>query len=167
MSLPYRYRIKNSIPGSLRPSTLPPDHGCFTQFWIFTSELGRTHVSWKPEKSEHGTNPRSPTFQAGSFNHCTMGPRPSFPWKTQLVSAWQIIYIYLGANRRQTKLVLQGLLQWRSQKAPPPPLLKSPLNWLKFTKKSWGASPKPRALPPPFSDPGSATVLKGYLVLTE
>ena len=41
------------------------------------------------------------------------------------------------------------------RRAPPPYTLKSPLNWLKFTKKSRGQAPKARA--PPFSDPGAAT----------
>ena len=51
--------------GDLRPSRLPLDHGGSPQYWIFTRETWR--LKW-------GSNPRSPTFQAGSFNHCTRAP---------------------------------------------------------------------------------------------
>ena len=66
MTLLSRHRIRNLIPSGLRPSKPPFGHGRSTQYWIFTSERGR-NLLW---------NPRSPTFQAGSFNHCTSPP----PW---------------------------------------------------------------------------------------
>ena len=59
MTLPSRHRIRNSKLGGLRPSTLPLGHEGTPQYWIFTNERGRT---WS---SEWGSNPRSPTFQAG------------------------------------------------------------------------------------------------------
>ena len=72
MALPSRHRIQNSSLGGLRPSTLPLGHGCSSQYFILTSERGRTiFVSLKLECQ---SRVRSPTFQAGSFNHCTRAP---------------------------------------------------------------------------------------------
>ena len=50
--------------------------------------------------------------------------------------------------------------------APPPQYFrqntfKSPLNWLKFTKKHWSQAPKTPGAHL-FTDPGSATVAVGY-----
>ena len=67
----------NSSPSGLRPSTLPlgldaahnieslPVSGEET-FWFFET--------WMPK---WGSSPRSPTFQAGIFNHCTSAPARS------------------------------------------------------------------------------------------
>ena len=41
--------------------------------WVSGEETFCFFETWKPE---WGSNPRSPTFQAGSFNHCTIGRRP-------------------------------------------------------------------------------------------
>ena len=72
MTLPSRHMIRNLSPGSLRPSTLPLGHGGSQQYWIFMSERGKCFFeTWGPD---WGSNPRSPNFQAGSFNHCTRAP---------------------------------------------------------------------------------------------
>ena len=71
MTLPSRHMIRNSSPGGLRPSALPLSHGGSPQYWIFTSERGRNIFFFETWRPEWGSNPRSPTFQAGSFNHCT------------------------------------------------------------------------------------------------
>ena len=71
MTLASRHSIQNSNPSGLRPGTLPLGNGGSPQHWIFASERGRNnlfHSTWRPE---WGSNPRSPTFQAGSFNRCT------------------------------------------------------------------------------------------------
>ena len=47
-------------------------HGGFPQYWI--SEQGRNIFFFKILMPELGSNPRSPTFQASSFNHCTRSP---------------------------------------------------------------------------------------------
>ena len=39
MTLPSRHTIRNSGPGSLRPSTLPFGHGGSPQYWIFTKHF--------------------------------------------------------------------------------------------------------------------------------
>ena len=39
MTLPSRHTIRNSGPGSLRPSTLPLGHGDSPQYWIFTKHF--------------------------------------------------------------------------------------------------------------------------------
>ena len=41
MTLPSRQMIRNSSPGSFRPSTLPLDQGGSPQYCFFTSEWGR------------------------------------------------------------------------------------------------------------------------------
>ena len=64
MTLPSRHGIRILGPGGLRPSTLPLGLGGSTHYCIFTSEQRRNIVS-------SGSNPRSPIFKAGSFNHCT------------------------------------------------------------------------------------------------
>ena len=38
MTLPSRHLIRNSIPGGIRPNTLPLGHGGSPQYLIFTSE---------------------------------------------------------------------------------------------------------------------------------
>ena len=71
MTLPSRHRIRNSSSDRLRPSPLLLGHGGSPQYGIFTSERGVNiffFETWMPERS---SNPRSPTFQAGSFSHCT------------------------------------------------------------------------------------------------
>ena len=69
MTLPSR--IRNSSPGGLRPSTLPLGHGGSPAILNLYEWAGKKYfVSLKLE----GQNPRSPTFHAGSINHCTRAP---------------------------------------------------------------------------------------------
>ena len=56
---------------SLRPGTLPLGHGGSPQYWIFTGERGTNILFFWNLNARAGSNPRSPTFQTGSFNHCT------------------------------------------------------------------------------------------------
>ena len=63
---------------------------------------------------------------------------------------------------------LRAIKQWRIQAGARPlyfrqNILKSPLNWLKFVKKSWGRAPETPGAPLS-TDPGSATV-KGAVTL--
>ena len=74
MTLPSRHRNRIASPGGLMPSSLHLGHGGFPQYLIFTSERGRNILFIETCRSEWGSNPRSPTFQAGSFNHCSRGP---------------------------------------------------------------------------------------------
>ena len=60
MTLPSRHRIRNSSPGGLRPSML--SLGVKKKIFCFFE-------TWMPER---GTKLRYPTFQEGSFDHCTM-----------------------------------------------------------------------------------------------
>ena len=48
----------------LRPSSIPLSHRGSPRYWIFMSE----QKNWMPAR---GSNTRSPTFQADTFNHCT------------------------------------------------------------------------------------------------
>ena len=84
MTLSSTHRILNFSPGGLRSSRLLLDHGEPPQYWIFTNERGRNFSFFETFMSERGTNPRSPSFQAGSFNHCTSPP----PHVGLLVSWW-------------------------------------------------------------------------------
>ena len=70
-------QTRNSSPGGLRSSTLPLGHGGSPQYWIITSERRRNIFFFETWRPEWCWNPRSPTFQAGSFNHCTRPPAPS------------------------------------------------------------------------------------------
>ena len=62
--------IRNSSLGSLRRSTLPSNH-TIESFRVSWEETFCFFETWRHEL---GWNPRSPTFQAGSFNHCTSAP---------------------------------------------------------------------------------------------
>ena len=75
MKMPSRHRIRNSSSGGLRPSTLP-----FMEALHNTESLRgdgvETFCFFETRIPERGTNSRSPTFQAGSFNHCTSKTSP-------------------------------------------------------------------------------------------
>ena len=68
MTLPSRHRLRNSCHDSLRPSTLPHN---IESLRVTGEEIFYFSGTLRPE---WGSNPRSPTFQAGSFNHCTRTP---------------------------------------------------------------------------------------------
>ena len=70
MTLPYRHRIRNSSNGDLRLSTLPLGNAGSPQYFLGVIRE-KTFCFFKTGRPEWGSNPRSPTFQAGSFNHCT------------------------------------------------------------------------------------------------
>ena len=74
------HRIKNSLPGGLRSSTLPLCHRGFTQYCTFTSERGRNIFFLWNLNARGWMNPRSPTFQAGGSNHCTQDS-PRIAWR--------------------------------------------------------------------------------------
>ena len=75
MTLRSKHRIRNSSSGGLRPSTLPIGNGGSQQYWIFMSQRGRNiSFLWNLGRPEWSSKPRSPTFQAGSFNHCIRVP---------------------------------------------------------------------------------------------
>ena len=78
MTLPSRHRIRNLNPGGLRPSSLLLGHGGSPQY-IESLRVSReeTYGFFETEMPERGTNPRTPTFQADSFNHCTRAPASS------------------------------------------------------------------------------------------
>ena len=61
--------------------------------------------TWMPE---WGLNPPSPTFQAGSLNHCARGPRPSFSHcchKLPYITIMMVNYIcYCGTHSRHKTL---------------------------------------------------------------
>ena len=74
MTLPSWHRTRNSSSGGLTPSTPPLSHGGSPQYWIFTSERGKTFCffeTWMPERT---SNPRHPSLQTGSFNRCPRAP---------------------------------------------------------------------------------------------
>ena len=61
MTLPYRHRIRNSTPVVWGRAL---SHRDSPRYWIFMSD----QKNWMPAR---GSNTRSPTFQADTFNHCT------------------------------------------------------------------------------------------------
>ena len=64
----HRHIIRNSSHGVLRPSMLTLGH---TILNLHDWETFCLFETWRPE---WGANPRSPTFQAGSFNDCARVP---------------------------------------------------------------------------------------------
>ena len=74
MTLPSRHRIRNSNPDGLRPSTLPLGHGGSHNIESIRFNGEETFCFFEIWGPEWGSNPRSPIFQAGSFNHCTRAP---------------------------------------------------------------------------------------------
>ena len=90
MTLPFRYRIRNSSQGGLRPSTLPLGHGGSQQYWISTIERGKPFCFFETWRTEWGSNPRSPTFQASSFNQ---GAHPIWGLANQVFHVFTIIIL--------------------------------------------------------------------------
>ena len=76
MTLSSRHRIRNSSPDGLRQSTLPLSYELATILNLLRVGEEETFVSLKLHgRSEWGSNPRSSTFQTGSFSH-VQGTRP-------------------------------------------------------------------------------------------
>ena len=74
MTLFSRHRIRNSSPGSLRPSTLPFGHGGSPQYWLSHVNGEETFfVSFKPPWP--GNEPRTLAWKAAVLT-TTLGPRP-------------------------------------------------------------------------------------------
>ena len=91
------------------PRTLPLGHGGFPQFWIFTSEWRINTCFFETWMPERGTNRRSQSFRAGSFNHCIAASAEHWPKKGQkLVSHWLIPRLITYQN--QCKILRQP---WR------------------------------------------------------
>ena len=66
---------RNSSLGGLRPSTLPLGHGCYPQYWIFTSEQGRYIFFFLKPEGQSGVRDRNiRIFNEAALNHCTMTP---------------------------------------------------------------------------------------------
>ena len=74
--------------------------------------IGSLRVSgentWRPEL---GSNPRSPIFQAGSFNHCNRAPAnsekhglPGYDWASQVLS-WLYVIVFNNLWTIQQHLV--------------------------------------------------------------
>ena len=81
MTLHSRHMIRKSNPGCLRPSSLPLGHrGSHNSKYLRVSGK-ETHRLFETWISERGSNPRSPTFQACSFSHCTRAPASHFESK--------------------------------------------------------------------------------------
>ena len=71
-TLPYRHRIRNSSPGSLRPSTV---YLSVTEApYNIECERGRDNLFLSNLNARAELGPRSPTFQAKRFNHYTRAP---------------------------------------------------------------------------------------------
>ena len=90
MTLPSRHRIRNSSPGSLRPSTLPLGHGGSPQYWLSHVDGEETFlVSFKPPSP--GAEPRTLAWKAAVLT-TTLGPPPgrirSFLKKEKLFNKW-------------------------------------------------------------------------------
>ena len=76
MTLSSRHRIRNSGPGSLRPSTLPLGHRGSPQYWLSHVDGEETFfVSFKPPGS--GTEPRTLAWKAAVLT-TTLGPPPVY-----------------------------------------------------------------------------------------
>ena len=55
--MPSKHRIRNSIPGGLRPSTLPLGHGGSPQYWLSHVDGEETYfVSFKPPRPNRTPN---------------------------------------------------------------------------------------------------------------
>ena len=97
MTLPFRHRIRDSSPCSLRSSSLPLCDGGSSQYLIFMSgkETFCFFETWRPEC---GSNSRSATFQAGSFKHWNRGPAGQRRWL--VISGWAYFsYLFLPTAR--------------------------------------------------------------------
>ena len=89
ITLPSRYRIRNSSPGGLRPSTLPLSHGGSsaphnTYEWSLRVNGKESFVSLKPECQSGGRTRDLPTFQAHRFITTASAPPPPRPKLRQL-----------------------------------------------------------------------------------
>ena len=56
MTLPFRYRIRNSNPGGLRPSTLPLSHKDSSQYWVLRVDGEETFL-FLSNRRDRKTNP--------------------------------------------------------------------------------------------------------------
>ena len=82
ITLSSRHRIRNSIPGGLRPSTLPLGHGGFPQYWLShvdgeecffqTAETGNRTPNSGVKGSGANHYPRAPAQQAGNIDLATL-----------------------------------------------------------------------------------------------
>ena len=57
-------------------------------------ETFRFFETWRPDRS---SNPRSPTFQAGIFNHCTRAPAPD-QWQTWQSQDYYFVHCCMWDN---------------------------------------------------------------------
>ena len=86
MTLSSRHRIRNSIPGGLRPSTLPLGHGGSPQYWFSHVDGEETFfVSFKPPRP--GTEPRTLAWKAAVLT-TTLGPPPFSIWNHHKWLSW-------------------------------------------------------------------------------
>ena len=63
--------IRISNPGGICPSSLLLGHKAFHNIEFLRMSGEETFCFFETWMPERGSNPRSPTFKAGSFNHCT------------------------------------------------------------------------------------------------
>ena len=75
VTLPSRHKIRNSIPGGPRTSTHPTSRSRRIPTILNLRVSGEKNFDFfEIWMLEWGSNPRSLTFQAGSFNHCNRAP---------------------------------------------------------------------------------------------
>ena len=95
MTLSSRHRIRNSIPGGLRPSTLPLGHGGSPQYWLSHVDGEETFfVSFKPPRP--GTEHRTLACRAAVLT-TILGPPPikvEGSLKTVMSSSYQLLEWY-------------------------------------------------------------------------
>ena len=87
MTLPFRHRIRNSNPDGLRLSPLPLGYGSLPNIEFLRVSREETFCFFETWMPEWGSNPRSPTFLTGSFNHYTrvVVARHNFKWVKHLI----------------------------------------------------------------------------------
>ena len=78
ITLPSKHRIRNSIPGCLRPITLPFGHEGSLQYWIFSNERVINFCFFKP-KCQSGVRTRYPRFP----RQAALTTAPGFPPMSQ------------------------------------------------------------------------------------
>ena len=77
MTLPYRHMTRNSIPGVLRPSTLPLGHGGLPHYVIFAIECKRSNFCFFKTWMQSGTQIRDLRLFRQAASATAPGPRQS------------------------------------------------------------------------------------------
>ena len=96
-----------------RPSTIPYSHGgshSIESLRVSGEETFCFFETWRPER---GSNPRSPTFQADSCNHCTRAPVLYLENTTLLLCCvlwdnWYLLIYKQAKHTRISNIVIRG-----------------------------------------------------------